>query len=747
MPTVLCAVVACLITWSPLGARVVGRVVEPRTGAGISAVRVALGGARLVVTSGAEGVFVFEAVPPGRYTLVASLEGYEPSPPLAVEVGDTGDVVVEIEYRLNIVAEVKAAPRLPEPLAMTGAAVTVLDGRQITAQPGSLEDVFRVLQMSPGVAAVDDNRNDLLVRGAGPIETETRVDGFSVPNASHFAGQGGTSGGLSMVPPWLIERASLEAGGFSVAFGERASSVVDLTLRGGNTDRVAGAVAAGVGGGWAVAEGPLGRGRGAWLASVRRSFLELVADTLTDDNTRPRYFDAAVKADVWLTGRHRFGVLLLGGHDNVVTRSRTDNFETFRDDQTIGVAGVRLSSQWDDQTASRVAVSFALNDLDVVSRDRKGIDFRDNSREAEVRVTGDVTRRLGRLGDLAAGASIKRANLSFDLFEGAFRNEFGNLVATVSSSSRDTLADSAGWAELTTAIGGRLRTRVGVRVDRSGATKGLYASPRVRAEYQLGTGIRVSGALGVYRQGIPYVWIGSHPRNARLDPVRSRQMMVGLDVTRGKATRFLVEAFDKRYTGYPVDPVAPARVLISALADFESPFVGELVGAGQVHARGIDTAISTRVARALEAGVSYSWWDVSQQGLNGAWRAGDYDIRHQVRLAAGLNRRPWKLGASWRFASGRPYTPFDAAASIKAGAGRYDKARINDERYRPYHRLDVRVERAFALGGVTIVAYGEVNNAYNRANIFLYEWDRTKRAPRSVDQWGRMPAAGVRVEF
>ena len=171
------------------------------------------------------------------------------------------------------------------------------------------------------MAATDDNRNDLLVRGAGPIETETRVDGFSVPNASHFAGQGGTSGGLSMIPPWLIGRATLEAGGFSVMFGERASSVVDLTLRGGNPARIAGAAAAGVGGGWAVVEGPLGRGRGTWLVSVRRSFLELVADSVIDDEIRPRYFDSVIKADVWLTARHSLGVLVMGGQDNVVSRS------------------------------------------------------------------------------------------------------------------------------------------------------------------------------------------------------------------------------------------------------------------------------------------------------------------------------------------------------------------------------------------------------------------------------------------
>lgn len=747
MLTSVCLLLATLVAWSPSDGRIIGRVVDPKTGAGIGAVRVELRGEQRTVGTEADGAFAFDAVPYGVHVLVATLEGFEPSAPMTVDVGDTGEATVVIEYSLNIVSEVRASPLGPEPLALPGAAVTILEARQITAQPGSVEDVFRVLQSSPGVVATDDNRNDLLVRGAGPIETETRVDGISVPNASHLAGQGGGSGGLSMIPPWLIGRATLEAGGFSVAFGERASSVVDLSLRGGNPARIAGAVAAGVGGGWGVVEGPLGRGRGAWLVSFRRSFLEVVADSVIDDEILPRYFDSIIKTDVWLTARHRLGVLLMGGQDNVVSRSSVDNFETFRDDQTIGVAGVRLSSQWNTRTSSSLTVSYSLNDLDIVARDRKAVDFRDNSKEVELRVEGSATRRLGRLGDLVGGVSLKRASLSFDLFEAAYRNEFGSLVSTVSSKSRETISDAAGFAELTTGIGTRLRTRVGVRVDRSGAADGVYASPRARIEYRLADGIRVSGAAGLYRQGIPYVWIGSLPENGRLDPVRCRQVMAGVEVVRARATRIVVEAFDKRYTGYPVDPVAPARVLISALADFESPFVGALVGAGRVHARGVDTALSTRVAGRIDAGLGYSYWHVTQQGLDGVWRPGDYDISHQGRVALGYTRGRLRAGASWRYTSGRPHTPFDVPASIKANTGRYDKTRINGTRMPPYHRLDVRAEWTFRVGRATLVAYGEVNNAYNRDNVFLYEWNRSAKAARPVYQWGRLPAAGVRVEF
>ena len=728
-------------------ARIVGTVIDPQTRAGRAFAQVELVGEGRIASADGEGRFVFEGVAPGPHTLIAKLPGYEPSAPLTVTVGLAAEVTVDLEMRLGMVADVRAPSPASGRAPLAGAAVTVLDARELTAQPGGVEDAFRVLQMSPGVAATDDNRNDLLVRGAGAIESETRIDGFTVPNASHFAGQGGTGGGISLVSPWLLAQAGIQPGGFSAAYGERASAVVDLTLRSAGGKGVAGTVGGGVGGGWAAFEGPIAGGRGSWLASVRKSFLELVVnDAGGNDELRPSYFDGLAKLDLAVSSRHRVEVLALAGKDTVVSVEGADSFETFHDDQWIALAGVSLASHWTDKTTSRLAVSVNVNDLSVISRSRKVVDFSDDSRETELRASGEVTRRIGAAA-VVAGVAVKRADLSFSLFEAGFRNEYGNLVAPVRSNNRDRFVDASAYVEATAAAGRRLRLQGGVRADRSGSSGGVYGSPRVRAEYQLATAVRFTGAWGIYRQGIPYVWIGSAPENAALDPVRSSQVVAGVDAALGSRVRVLVEGFQKRYTGYPVDPVAPPRVLISALADFESPFVGPLTSAGRVRASGIDSVVSSAIGAGLKAAVGYSFWRIRQAGLDGVWRAGDYDIRHQGRLTLAYARPPWHVSLSWRYADGRPYTPYDIAASTKARSGRYDLARVNEARYPPYHRLDVRAERTFRLGKARLTGYVEVDNAYNRANIHHYDWDNTLKAPKPVDQWGRMVLGGVAVTF
>jgi hypothetical protein len=466
-----------------------------------------------------------------------------------------------------------------------------------------------------------------------------------------------------------------------------------------------------------------------------------------EDELRPRYFDALAKVDLALSSQHRFEILTLAGKDNVAEFTGADDFDTFHDNQWIGLAGVSLASNWSGRTSSRLAVSFNINDLSVISQSRKAVDFSDDSRETELRMSGEVTRRVGRAGAVVAGAMIKRADLSFNLFEAGFRNEFNNPVATVRSDNRDRFLDGAAYVEMTATAGAKLRLQGGARADRSGSSRGVYGSPRMRAEYQLARGLKITGAWGIYRQNIPYVWIGSAPQNAGLDPVRSSQVVAGVDAVLGKRTRALVEGFQKRYTGYPVDPVAPARVLISALADYESPFVGPLKSDGRVRATGVDAVLSSDVGGGLKAAVSYSLWRVRQAGLDGVWRAADYDIRHQGRVMLSYTLSGLHASLSWRYADGRPYTPYDLAASIKARSGRYDLTRVNTVRYPPYHRLDVRVERTFRLGKAGLTGYVEVDNLYNRANIHHYDWDNTVKGPKAVDQWGRLAMGGIGVSF
>jgi Carboxypeptidase regulatory-like domain/TonB-dependent Receptor Plug Domain len=746
--------------------RVTGTVVDGQTRAGVAGAQVTLRGPADAASAidaplrgcaggceaGADpdGRFTFDGLPPGAYTIVASVSGFSDSAPVQVMLARAGQVcaaTTEIPFRFQLRAESRAElPRAPEATPIGSPIAPVLTGEAIGSTPGALEDVFRALQAQPGVAASQDNRNDLLVRGGGAIENQTRIDGFDVPNPNHFGAQGGTGGALSILPPWLIERGSLELGGFSVAYGDRMSSVADISLRRGRTDRLHAMVGGGVGGAMAIAEGQAGSS-GSWIASARRSLLEVAFRDETAEAV-PRYADALLKIDHRAGDRHSFTLLGLGSKDGVdVVDERTGENET-SGDELVGLAGIRADSAWSPRTSSAVTASIGTSEVDVTAMDGTEVDAIDRGRDVELRLRADVRRSDTAIGDVLVGAAVKAYRYDYDLYVNDLWTPYETVRRDLEAHDRRSFTDAAAYAEVAHALPARGRLLVGVRLDHWSAASATAASPRVKAEFVPARYLRLVGYWGIFRQGVPYIWMASAPENVGLAPIVSQQFGGGFDIEPKRWLRMGIEAFDKRYDNYPVDPAIPSRVLVSSSADFDSPFVGPLVSEGQVRATGVDTVAAVSAGSRVRVTANYSYWHVSQLGLDEVWRPAEHELRHQGRVE--LMYRPargWSTGFRWRYTSGRPYTPYDVKASIKAGRGVYDLTQINTLNYPDYRRLDARVDRTFTTGRTSTMLYVEADNLFDHDNVLVYNWNRAARAPKAVYQWGRTIIAGVRVEF
>ena len=773
----LTATCGTALAQAPSAARITGTVVDIHGETGLAGVRVRLvpsaaetnGDAAAKSGAGAPpvavketvtdeaGAFSFEAVVPGRYRIVVALDGFQTfTDPREFVAGGPEAPPAVIGYALRVAAEAQAHAEVEQPRdAAAGSTMNVIPGQAVVVAPGALEDVMRTFQSRPGVAASQDDRNDMLVRGGGAFENATRIDGFDVPNPSHFGTPGSSGGAFSIVAPWLIDRAVLRAGGFSVEFGERASSVLDLTLNPPAKDRLHGQAGASVGGAMAEAERSFDGGRGSWLVSARHSFLDLAFSRGTD-RAVPHYGDLIGRFDYSLSPGQRVEILALASSDDVIVTSTGSN--AINDKQAVAVAGVSLHSQWTPRTSSAVFASYARTRVDADVGSATTDDGSDRSTEVELRVRGEVRRRVGADGELTAGLAMKRAELQFGLDAKGYYNVFGLYVQPLHAHFPYSFTDASTYLDAQLPSVARLQLTPGIRVDRSGTTGHVYASPRVNAEYRLGDRVRLTGAYGVYRQSLPYVWIGSDVRNASLDPVLSRQTLAGISLQAARGTEIVVEGFDKHYSGYPVDyATEPWHVLLDAAADYESPFVGLLAPAGKVRARGVDSSVRRRFTNGIDVGASYSYWRVDQRSDFGPpavgiswqqWLRADYDIRNQVRIDFAYEAPGrWRFATVFRYASGRPYTPYDTVASVYARTGLMDFSAFNSATFPPYHRLDMRIDRTFTVGGTRLTMYGEIDNVYDRDNLYVYEWNRASRQTRPVYQWGRLPVAGFRWEF
>ena len=736
--------------------RVSGTVVDPATRAGVAGAQVVVrsaqapsGPAVATALADAEGRFDLGGMARGTFLLAASTAGFAESPPVRIELAGTPCAAsVEIPYRLAMQTESHAeAPRLPEATRIANPVVPTLSGEAISAAPGALEDVFRAFRAQPGVAASQDNRNDLLVRGGGAIENQTRIDGFDVPNPNHFGAQGGTGGGLSMIPPRLVDAAAIEAGGFSVAFGERISSVADISIRPVQSDHMHGMAGFGVGGAMGEIEAPFAGGKGGWMASARRSLLELTFHEQGSDVV-PSYADVLVKVTRRLGEEHTLSLLGIGATDSVVVDDSNGGSDQIKGTERVGMAGVRLDSVWSPDTSSTLVAAASTAELDAKSWNGSVVDGLDRGRDVEIRARGEVRRVHSPVGDLLAGAALKAYTFDYELLANGVWTPYSPAKQNISAKSRRSFNDAAAYLETTIPISARGRITGGVRADWWGAPGMTTASPRVKAEWLASRRARLVGYWGMYRQGIPYIWQASDPANVALAPISSKQYGGGIDLELTRGLHAGVEGFDKRSRNYPVDVIAPSHVLVDATTDYESPFVGVLNSGGQVRARGVDTVVTAQLRRGFQAVANYSYWLVSQMGLDNVWRRAELERRHQARLEmAYAPSVHWSAGLLWRYVTGRPYTPFDPKASLKAGRGVYDISQTNALAYPPYQRLDVRADRTFVHGRTRTALYIEVENLLNRDNVLLYKWSRSLKAQSPTYQWGRTYIGGLRIEF
>jgi outer membrane cobalamin receptor len=107
---------------------------------------------------------------------------------------------------------------------------------QIKALPAFLGevDVFKVLQLLPGVQAGSEGSSGLYVRGGGPDQNLILLDGVPVYNASHLFGF------FSVFNADAINHVELTKGGFPARYGGRLSSVIDINMKEGDANKFKG---------------------------------------------------------------------------------------------------------------------------------------------------------------------------------------------------------------------------------------------------------------------------------------------------------------------------------------------------------------------------------------------------------------------------------------------------------------------------------------------------------------------------
>ena len=217
-----------------------GYITDAKTKEPLIGANIILEGTQLGASSDENGFYNIEAVSPGTHVLKFLFIGYSDL--------IKSDIMVMPSTVTTVNAQMKASPFESEDIIVQAGyfvedelpqtSTLNLAREEIRRFPGGFEDVIRTVSTLPGVAVnLAGGRNDLIVRGGGPSENLFIVNNIEIPNINHFGTQGTGSGSLSFINLDFINNVTFSTGGFTARYGDKMSSVLNLELNEGRTDR------------------------------------------------------------------------------------------------------------------------------------------------------------------------------------------------------------------------------------------------------------------------------------------------------------------------------------------------------------------------------------------------------------------------------------------------------------------------------------------------------------------------------
>ncbi len=260
-----------------------GFVYEEESGNPVIFTNVYLEGTTYGTSTDVNGYYSITKVPVGKYTLVSYSLGF-----------DTVKIPVEIRYNeiatqkiilkkssieLEVFEVTAEAQEMRTEVKMSQIKVT---SKEIKALPsvGGESDIAQYLQVLPGIVFTGDQGGQLYIRGGSPVQNRVFLDGMVIYNPFHSIGL------YSVFETDIIRNADVSAGGFNSKYGDAISSVIDITTRDGNPNRIAGKLSASTFGAKAILEGPFKKPKEAggsyisWLLNAKTSYLNKTSPSL-----------------------------------------------------------------------------------------------------------------------------------------------------------------------------------------------------------------------------------------------------------------------------------------------------------------------------------------------------------------------------------------------------------------------------------------------------------------------------------
>jgi outer membrane cobalamin receptor len=700
-------------SWAQGTASIQGTVRDATTNDPLPLANVALENAGQGTSTNTDGQFVLTGLSAGAYTLVISYIGYRVfRERISLDPGEERQINAALQPADVQIGEVTVTgERTGEAARSLG--VTRLTPEQVQNLPTVLEaDVFRSLQLLPGVKASSDFSSGLYIRGGSPDQTLILLDQAPVYNPTHVFGF------FSAFNPDAIGDVQLYKGGFPAEYGGRLGAVIDLENKEGSEENTEGSLSLGLLASRASIQGPYAKGT--WMLSVRRSTLEPLLAALSGSGVEDlpngfAFYDINGQITYQMGSRDRLALNVYTGRDQL-------DYPLF-DDASFNVSygNQVLSADWrhlfSDSFFTRTTATVSRYFSDPVA-DISGTEFVRDNDVVDMSAKADAVWQPSEVHTLEGGVQLGSFTTNLrNFFDG--EQTYSPRIRTLYGSVylQDTFRPRSDW-----------QIRGGLRMNYYAAGGHVRAAPRLSVEHRLTDWARLQTGYGRYYQYLTLVttelfsafdfWLTT---DTDVEPSYGDQFLMGIKTQPASNMELDVELYYRTMENlFELD---------QRITDYTGLPYSETLLFGDGLAYGVEVLLRRPEGR-VNGFIGYTLGRTERrfQGFeDGDAFPPKYDRTHDLTAVLNVDFAPgWRATGVFTYATGQAYTQPDAQYQLinppyTSSTPDVLVSEFNAARLPPYHRFDIGVRRTGSFFGIgRYEAQIQLVNAYGRRNIWFY---------------------------
>ncbi|MBE0662968.1 MAG: TonB-dependent receptor [Bacteroidales bacterium] len=714
-------------------------------------------------------------LPEGNYQVVYSSVGYNPQA-FEIELNKhiTFDAFLDPSIELSGVEIVgERVPAITETPMMSTIDLPVKQIQRIPALLGE-KDVLKIIQLMPGVKKGTEGSSGFYVRGGGADQNLIILDDATVYNAFHLFGF------FSLFNGDALKSVQLTKGGFPARFGGRLSSVLEMTMKDGNQERISGEAGIGIISSRLLLEGPIIKNKASFIVSGRRTYLDVLARPFMpkDEKFGYYFYDLNAKVNYTINNKNRLYLSAYAGRDKFFAR-----FKDFYSTNDAGMywenatATLRWNNLINHRLFANASLIFSQYRLNIYVKEKYDNNWFELSYASGIR---DLSLKYDLHYSPHPNHTIKAGLIStfhhFTPSAVVLRDDY--LLEYEENVKAIDVLESGLYIEDEIKLGSKIRANAGMRLSHFVDKDASYINPepRVSLSYLLPKEIAIKASFATMNQyvhvlsntgiGLPTdLWV---PSTKNVPPQKSRQVALGFAKDlKDQNLEVSIEGYYKKSDNTLGYREGASFLLIGDPTGAEEVNWENEVTSGQAWAYGAELLIQRKTGKLTGwIGYTLSWAELQFDEVNfGKKYFARYDRRHDISVVA-VYEISEKLifSGTWVYGTGNAITlPIGEYWSYPHSMGQYDGFNpgfwwgnvndyggINNFRMAPYHRLDLGIQFIQQYenwrGTWELSAY----NAYNRKNPFFYYIGYTgadERALMQVSIFPIIPSLSYSIKF